>query len=131
MSPGRRTNRKNLRNCQRTILLYSFYFLSQRKVCNFIYFIFNGVQVVHRRVTGFCAGSGSNFAQKLAGHGFRRARPDRRVTDGFLPSARACEYLVKALLGRGFARIEFWWSASVSLEIRRVSLDTSRQGLIP
>ena len=36
MSPGRRTNRKNSRRCQRTILLYSFYFLSQRKIagCN-------------------------------------------------------------------------------------------------
>ena len=32
MSPGRRTNRKNLRSCQRTILLYSFYFWSQRKI---------------------------------------------------------------------------------------------------
>ena len=32
MSPGRCTNRKNLRSCQRTILLYSFYFFSQRKI---------------------------------------------------------------------------------------------------
>jgi len=32
LSPGRRTNRKNLRSCQRTILLYSFYFWSQRKI---------------------------------------------------------------------------------------------------
>jgi hypothetical protein len=32
LSPGRRTNRKNLRSCQRTILLYSFYFFRQRKM---------------------------------------------------------------------------------------------------
>jgi len=42
--------------------LYSFYFLSQRKECDFIYFIFNGVQAVHRRVTGFCADAGGDFA---------------------------------------------------------------------
>lgn len=40
MSPGRRTNRKNLRSCQRTILLYSFCFWSQRKilVCKYVCF---------------------------------------------------------------------------------------------
>jgi len=40
LSPGRRTNRKNLRSCQRTILLYSFYFSSQRKlrVCKYTCF---------------------------------------------------------------------------------------------
>jgi hypothetical protein len=40
LSPGRRTNRKNLRSCQRTILLYSFYKFSQRKItlCNYMYF---------------------------------------------------------------------------------------------
>jgi len=40
LSPGRRTNRKNLRSCQRTILLYSFYKSSQRKItlCNHLYF---------------------------------------------------------------------------------------------
>jgi hypothetical protein len=40
LSPGRRTNRKNLRSCQRTILLYSFYKSSQRKIAlrNYMYF---------------------------------------------------------------------------------------------
>jgi hypothetical protein len=40
LSPGRRTNWKNLRSCQRTILLYSFYFFSQSKIriCKYTYF---------------------------------------------------------------------------------------------
>ena len=40
MSPGRRTNRKNLRSCQRTILLYSSYYSRQRKIraCKYTYF---------------------------------------------------------------------------------------------
>jgi hypothetical protein len=29
LTPGRRTNRKNFRNCQRTIVFYTFYFLGQ------------------------------------------------------------------------------------------------------
>jgi hypothetical protein len=29
LSPGLGTNRKNFRNCQRTILLYTLYFLGQ------------------------------------------------------------------------------------------------------
>jgi hypothetical protein len=40
LSPGRRTNWKNLRSCQRTILLYSFYFFSQSKIrlCKYMHF---------------------------------------------------------------------------------------------
>jgi hypothetical protein len=40
LSPGRRTNRKNLRSCQRTILFYSFYFFRQSKICPCNYLIF-------------------------------------------------------------------------------------------
>ena len=55
MSPGRRTNRKNLRSCQRTILLYSFYFFRQRKIAPCNYPVFNRVPPVHKRMTGFGA----------------------------------------------------------------------------
>jgi hypothetical protein len=73
LSPGRRTNRKNLRNCQRTILFYAFYFVSQSKAADFISFIFNRVQVVHRLVTGISA-----VAREI----LRKCRAGREISRG-------------------------------------------------
>jgi hypothetical protein len=50
LAPGRRTNRKNFRNCQRTIVFYTFYFSGQSKKKIFMFFAFNRVQLVHRVV---------------------------------------------------------------------------------
>jgi hypothetical protein len=52
-------------------------------VCDFIYFIFNGVQVVHRRVTGFCAGEEAISSQSKQGAGFRGAGCKRRPARSF------------------------------------------------
>jgi hypothetical protein len=52
--------------------LYASYFLSQSKVSDFIRFIFNGVQPVHRRVTGFGAAEREILRKARAGRGFSR-----------------------------------------------------------
>jgi len=46
---------ENLGNCQRTSLFYSCHFRSQQNYRRSIAFVFNRVQLVHRRVTENCA----------------------------------------------------------------------------
>ncbi len=70
MSPGRRTNRKNLRSCQRTILLYSFCKFSQSKIALRNTRIFNRVQPVHKGMTEFSATPQIAFRRTSTGRGF-------------------------------------------------------------
>ena len=105
MTPGRRTNRKNLRNCQRTIVLYTFYFLGQSKKQKSKWFEFNRVQRIHRGVQReWCTREFADSHQTHAVRGFLRFHAAFSQCSRALPLARShshCENLTRILAGSG------------------------------
>jgi len=72
LAPGRRTNRKNFRNCQSTIVFYTLYFFGQWKKHKPMCFGFNRVQPVHRGVQRkWCSGRIQSRVRTPCGRGFR------------------------------------------------------------
>jgi hypothetical protein len=94
-------------------------------VCDFIYFIFNGVQVVHRRVTGFCAGEEAISSAEQAGRGFSRCGMQATPGPKFPRPSGGCENLAKAVLGNGSGGRQNG-SRSLALETARVSRTQNR-----
>ena len=70
----------------------------------FILFIFNQVQGVHRRVTGFCAGRGVSFAQKAGGARVLAVRDQGGAEAAWIAGFGGCENLAKAAPGKGFGK---------------------------
>jgi hypothetical protein len=84
-------------------LFYSFYFWSQRKMPICKSRLFNRVQAVHRRMTGFCAVAASDFSKCRNGRGFSRqflapAASPSMATEWL----RDCENRANAVPGKGF-----------------------------
>lgn len=83
-------------------------------------FIFNGVQLVHRRVTGFCALAGEefrrasakgrlNFINRMRGSGAEITHPPRCGSDRGIGGGNNsdCEYRAEAAPGKDFGRLSF------------------------
>ena len=103
MSPGRRTNRQNLRSCQRTILLYSFYKISQRKIRVCKYSLFNRVHAIHRPRTENSATAASSLSRNSVPDAAFRAIYCVKSPDWSLGHLLFhCEYPALAAPGKGF-----------------------------
>jgi hypothetical protein len=98
LSPGRRTNRKNLRNCQRTIPFLLFIILESTKSAR-LYLIYFQSRAAHPQAGDriLCSSTKEFLAEGRRGWGFSDQDPLRNRVLRILQPSGACENLGKAV----------------------------------
>jgi hypothetical protein len=105
LSPGRRTNRKNLRNCQRTIPFLLFLILQSTKTAR-LYLTYFQSSAAHPQAGDriLCSFTREFRAEGARGAGFRDPEPVRNRALRILHLSAGCENPGKAAPGREFRK---------------------------